>query len=94
MPACLMPAGVSNLVRTVEVLGGTIQPGYTLLSPGFPGYNEELTSIQNFDPELAKQLLAEAGYRTLVNCNEAGGQVVFHIHLHLLAGRMMHWPPG
>jgi ABC-type transport system substrate-binding protein len=46
----------------VEVLGGTIQPGYTLLSPGFPGYNEELTGIQNFDPELAKQLLAEAGY--------------------------------
>ena len=38
--------------------------------------------------------LAEAGYRTVVNCNEAGGQVVFHIHLHLLGGRMMHWPPG
>ena len=37
---------------------------------------------------------AEAGYRTVVNCNEAGGQVVFHIHMHLLGGRMMHWPPG
>lgn len=37
---------------------------------------------------------AEAGYRTVMNCNEAGGQTVFHIHLHLLGGRMMHWPPG
>ena len=37
---------------------------------------------------------AESGYRTVVNCNEAGGQVVFHIHMHLLGGRMMHWPPG
>ncbi|MCB1802894.1 MAG: histidine triad nucleotide-binding protein [Gammaproteobacteria bacterium] len=38
--------------------------------------------------------LAEAGFRTVMNCNEAGGQTVFHIHLHLLGGRMMHWPPG
>jgi histidine triad (HIT) family protein len=37
---------------------------------------------------------AEAGYRTVMNCNEAGGQTVFHIHLHLLGGRAMHWPPG
>jgi histidine triad (HIT) family protein len=42
----------------------------------------------------AEEGLAEAGYRTVVNCNEAGGQTVFHIHLHLLGGRMMHWPPG
>ncbi len=38
--------------------------------------------------------IAEAGYRTLINCNEEGGQVVFHIHLHLLGGRRMGWPPG
>lgn len=37
---------------------------------------------------------ADQGYRTVINCNEAGGQTVFHIHLHLLGGRMMHWPPG
>jgi histidine triad (HIT) family protein len=37
---------------------------------------------------------AEQGYRTVINCNEAGGQTVFHVHLHLLGGRMMHWPPG
>ena len=37
---------------------------------------------------------AEQGYRTVMNCNAAGGQTVFHIHLHLLGGRGMHWPPG
>lgn len=42
----------------------------------------------------AAEGFAESGYRTVINCNEAGGQTVFHIHLHLLAGRMMHWPPG
>jgi histidine triad (HIT) family protein len=34
------------------------------------------------------------GYRTVINCNEHGGQTVFHLHVHLLAGRRMHWPPG
>jgi histidine triad (HIT) family protein len=37
---------------------------------------------------------AEEGYRTVFNCNAAAGQTVFHIHLHLLAGRDMTWPPG
>lgn len=37
---------------------------------------------------------AEQGYRTVVNCNVDGGQTVFHLHVHLLAGRRMHWPPG
>lgn len=37
---------------------------------------------------------AEAGYRTVFNCNAAAGQSVFHIHLHLLAGRDLTWPPG
>jgi histidine triad (HIT) family protein len=37
---------------------------------------------------------AEQGYRTVVNCNEDGGQSVFHLHLHLLAGRRLQWPPG
>ena len=37
---------------------------------------------------------AENGYRTVINCNADGGQTVFHIHLHLLAGRPMTWPPG
>lgn len=38
--------------------------------------------------------IAEAGYRTVLNCNAAAGQTVFHIHLHLLGGRPMGWPPG
>src|SRR5664279_5150429 len=37
---------------------------------------------------------AEQGYRTVVNCNEDGGQTVFHLHVHLLAGRRLKWPPG
>ena len=37
---------------------------------------------------------AEEGYRSVMNCGEAAGQTVFHVHLHLLAGRVLHWPPG
>lgn len=38
--------------------------------------------------------LAERGYRVVMNCNADAGQSVFHIHLHLLGGRVLHWPPG
>jgi histidine triad (HIT) family protein len=41
-----------------------------------------------------QQGFAEKGYRVVMNCNADGGQTVFHIHLHLLAGRQMVWPPG
>lgn len=37
---------------------------------------------------------AEDGYRCVINCNGHGGQSVYHLHLHLLAGRQMTWPPG
>ncbi len=37
---------------------------------------------------------AERGYRTVFNCNREAGQTVFHLHLHLLAGRGLAWPPG
>jgi histidine triad (HIT) family protein len=58
------------------------------------------------DNELAGQLLrtaaivakqeglAEQGYRTVVNCNQNGGQTVYHLHLHVLGGRQLTWPPG
>ncbi|MBI4842696.1 MAG: HIT domain-containing protein, partial [Nitrospirae bacterium] len=36
----------------------------------------------------------ERGFRLVMNCNRESGQTVFHIHLHLLGGRIMHWPPG
>lgn len=38
--------------------------------------------------------MADAGYRLVLNCNRGGGQAVYHIHLHLLGGRQMNWPPG
>lgn len=41
-----------------------------------------------------QQGFAESGYRTIFNCNDDGGQTVGHLHLHVMAGRRMHWPPG
>lgn len=38
--------------------------------------------------------IADSGYRTVMNCNRGAGQTVFHIHLHVLGGRPMGWPPG
>ncbi len=38
--------------------------------------------------------IAEDGFRTVMNCNAGAGQSVFHIHLHILGGRRMQWPPG
>ena len=38
--------------------------------------------------------LADSGYRTVFNCNRDAGQAVYHIHLHLLGGRKLRWPPG
>ena len=45
--------------------------------------------------EIAKQEgIADSGYRTVINTNADAGQTVFHIHMHLLGGRGMGWPPG
>ena len=38
--------------------------------------------------------VSASGYRTVMNTNSAAGQTIFHVHLHLLGGRSMHWPPG
>jgi histidine triad (HIT) family protein len=52
----------------------------------------ELLQVAN---SLAREKgVAEPGFRTVMNCNSDAGQTVFHIHLHLLAGRPMNWPPG
>jgi len=65
-----------------------------------------LNDIESEDKEimgkmmlLAKDLAREnnidnSGYRTIFNCNDDGGQTVFHIHLHLIGGRPLNWPPG
>jgi histidine triad (HIT) family protein len=42
----------------------------------------------------ASEGIADEGYRVAMNCNQNGGQAVYHIHLHLLGGRQMSWPPG
>ncbi|MGZ8136724.1 MAG: histidine triad nucleotide-binding protein [Methylococcaceae bacterium] len=66
-------------VATLNDLDDTLLAGHLLL-----------TAVN-----IAKQEgLAEAGYRTVFNCNRHGGQDVYHLHLHLLAGRQMTWPPG
>jgi len=48
-------------------------------------------AAKNITKELG---VAEDGYRTVMNCGEAAGQTVFHVHMHLLAGRDLTWPPG
>ncbi len=54
-----------------------------------------VTRMMQTGTMLAKQLnIADDGYRVLMNCNAGGGQTVFHIHLHLVGGRQMTWPPG
>jgi histidine triad (HIT) family protein len=46
-------------------------------------------------PKLAKQAgIDEAGFRTVINTKDNGGQTVHHMHLHILGGRFMTWPPG
>ena len=42
----------------------------------------------------ADEGLSDDGYRVVMNCNSAAGQTVFHIHLHLVGGRQLLWPPG
>jgi histidine triad (HIT) family protein len=79
-------------------------PQHILIIP-----TEHVATLNDFEPRhqmvLGKMLLtaqklakdngfAEAGYRTVVNCNEDGGQAVYHTHMHVLAGRALSWPPG
>jgi len=44
--------------------------------------------------EIARQRGVEDGYRTVLNVGPKAGQSVFHLHVHLLGGRSLHWPPG
>ncbi len=60
-----------------------------------PPHNQLIGHMVYVAKQLAKDLeIDENGYRILMNCNRHGGQAVYHIHLHLLGGRQMHWPPG
>jgi histidine triad (HIT) family protein len=52
-------------------------------------------SMLRLAAQLAKEHgYADRGYRTVFNCNREAGQTIFHIHLHVLAGRGLSWPPG
>lgn len=44
--------------------------------------------------EIARQKKIEQGYRTVLNVGPGAGQSVFHLHVHLIGGRALHWPPG
>ena len=62
--------------------------------PGRPGDAVIVTgSGTGIGLETAMELAA-GGFRTIFNTNRDAGQTVFHIHLHLVGGRTMHWPPG
>jgi len=41
-----------------------------------------------------QEVIADEGYRAVINCNAGAGQTVFHLHVHVLGGRPMRWPPG
>lgn len=78
-------------------------PTHILIIP-----RKEIASIDDLKPEdetlmghlflvaqkIAKQENLTDGYRTVINCGEGAGQTVFHLHVHLLGGRGMTWPPG
>ncbi|MCS6772877.1 MAG: histidine triad nucleotide-binding protein [Anaerolineae bacterium] len=81
-----------------------VAPTHLLIVP-----NKPIRTLNDATPEdgalLGKLLLtarrlahelgvAEQGYRLVLNCNPDGGQSVYHLHVHLLAGRKMTWPPG
>ena len=60
-----------------------------------PGDQEIIGGLYMAARDIAQQEgIDEMGYRAVMNCNEGAGQTVFHIHLHLLGGRSLGWPPG
>jgi histidine triad (HIT) family protein len=60
-----------------------------------PEHDALIGRMHRVAAELARDRgLADRGYRVVMNCNAEAGQSVFHVHLHLLGGRAMHWPPG
>ena len=79
-------------------------PTHVLIVP-----REHIATINDINPEqeaivgslfsaaraiAAQEGVSDDGYRAVMNCNAAAGQTVFHLHLHLLGGRILGWPPG
>lgn len=79
-------------------------PHHILIIPQkhIPTLNDLYTENKNLVGDMfiaAKKIamdleISESGFRVVMNCNADAGQAVFHIHLHLLGGRQMTWPPG
>ncbi|MGB4343244.1 MAG: histidine triad nucleotide-binding protein [Moraxellaceae bacterium] len=68
---------------------------YTTLNDVPAADSALLGEMMSTATQIAKELgVDESGYRVVMNCNKDGGQSVYHIHLHLLAGRQLGWPPG
>jgi len=70
--------------KHISTLNDTIEPDAILVG-------KMLLAAQ----EIARKLgVDKSGYRLVMNCNDDGGQTVYHVHMHLLGGRHMEWPPG
>ena len=87
---------VKEVVKVVD--GDTID---VVIDLGFDLFKKERVRLAGIDtPEsrtkdlAEKEGIAESGYRTVFNCNDHGCQTVNHIHLHVIGGRQMKWPPG
>lgn len=50
--------------------------------------------LLNMIPQIAAKLGLTEGYRTIINTGKGGGQTVFHLHIHIMGGRPLNWPPG
>ncbi len=60
-----------------------------------PGDDALVGKLARISAQLAAERgVAEAGWRSVVNVNREGGQLVFHVHMHCMGGRPMFWPPG
>jgi histidine triad (HIT) family protein len=65
------------------------------LNDATPGEAPLLGRLFTVGAQLARQQgLEPKGYRTVINTGSGAGQTVFHLHVHLLGGRVFHWPPG
>lgn len=81
-------APVHNLIIPKRHIGSLAEVGASEEEKTLVGH---LLGIAN---QLARQQKLSKGYRIVVNIGPEGGQTVDHLHLHLLGGRQMHWPPG
>ncbi len=89
-----MAYNVSNMAAGHEV-GGEMMHGWPAVFYLLGRYAKLVGSLYLAAKEIAaREGVEESGYRTVMNCGEGAGQPVFHIHLHVLGGLKLSWPPG